>query len=101
MESSLCPKMCGVRAGRWATPGWWRGEEPGAGRLEEPCSSPPPGGADTEAVVTEQLPPQSEPRLTLHLLCLQLTLCLLCCLQLTMAKRLHARRLDGIDYSAR
>lgn len=52
-------------------------------------------------MVTEQLPPQSEPRLTLHLLCLQLTLCLLCCLQLTMAKRLHARRLDGIDYSPR
>ncbi|XP_068836856.1 kynurenine--oxoglutarate transaminase 1 isoform X2 [Capricornis sumatraensis] len=92
MEFSLCPKMCGVRAGRWASPGWWRGEDPGAERLEEPCPSPPPGGCGHRAVAS-----WGEPRLTLHLLCLQLTPCLLCCLQLTMAKRLQARRLDGID----
>ena len=52
------------------------------------------GGCGHRAVAS-----QSEPRLTLHLLCLQLTLCLLCCLQLTMAKRLQARRLDGIDHN--
>lgn len=48
-------------AGRWASPGWRRGEEPGAGRLEEPCPSPPPGGGDMEAVVTEQLLPGASP----------------------------------------
>lgn len=52
------------------------------------------GGCGHRAVAS-----RGEPRLTLHLLCLQLTPCLLCCLQLTMAKRLQARRLDGIDHN--
>lgn len=50
----------------WASPDWWLGEEPGTGRLEEPCFLPPPGGTDTEAVVRAVASPgqaQSDPPL--------------------------------------